>query len=266
MKTYLRAFALLFGVGLLGTGCASINAAQTANTMGKGGLQIGLEPAVEAFSGSNGLGTGYAPRVDLAVRYGVTDSIDIGGKVGSSLAELDGKFQLTDPASQSFVLSLAPSIGGFVFGSAGNTAGAFTAKLPLLIGIGFGGHQLVLGPTLTDILGEGSDSSGNSAVTNIFGVGATIGVAFRLSDGFRLMPEFGFMVPVTGTSSGNGTSTSAGLTSAGFLWQVGLTFLFGSYKQPWALAGTGGATAPAPASTPSSPPPAAPSYPPPAGG
>ena len=262
MKNHLRAIALSFGVGFLATGCASLNAAQTANTMGHGGLQIGLEPAVEAFTGSNGLGTAYAPRVDLAVRYGITDSIDIGGKIGTSLVELDGKFQLTDPAKQSFVASLAPSIGGFVIGSDGSSTGAFTIKLPLLLGIGFGGHQLVIGPNIQDILVTAS-SGGDSGLANEFGVGGSIGVAFRLSDGFRLMPEFGVLVPLTGTASSNGDSTSAGISSAGFLWQAGLTFLFGSYKQPWALAGTEGL--PGAPATPEAgaPPPAA--YPPPPG-
>lgn len=262
MKKVLRVTALLFGVGLLGTGCASLNAAQTANTMGRGGFQVGLEPAVEAFSGSNGLGTAYAPRVDLAFRYGITDAIDIGGKVGTSLLELDGKFQFTDPANQRFVLSLAPSIGGFFFGGDGGSTGAVTFRVPLLIGIGFAGHQLVIGPNIQDWLAKAS-VGGDSALSNEFGAGASIGIALRLSDGFRLMPEFGVLVPISGQASSNGSSTSAGISSAGFLWQFGLTFLFGSYKQPWALAGMEGTAAPSAA--PNSPPPAAPSYPPPPG-
>ncbi len=239
MNKTLRLAALPLMSALLATGCASLNAAQTANTMGKGAFQFGLEPAVEAFSGNNGLGTTYAPRVDLALRYGITDSIDIGGKVGSSLIELNAKFQLTDPANKSLVLSLAPSLGGFVFGSAGNTAGSFTIKVPLLIGIGVGdGNQLVFGPNIQDIIVEASgdntngDGSTASTISNLFCLGASVGFVLKAGEGFRLMPEFGVLIPVTGVSNTNGTSTSAGLGSSGFLWQAGLTFLFGSYHQP----------------------------------
>lgn len=233
MRTRFHSVALPLVILFVATGCASLNAAQTANTLGKGGLQFGLEPAVEALSGSNGLSSTYVPRVDLALRYGITDTIDIGGKVGSSLFEVNAKFQFTDPRNKGLVLSLAPSLGGIVFGSAGNTAGAFTVKVPLLIGFGVGdGNQVVLGPNIQDIIVEGSNSDGTSGIANEFGLGASVGFVFKAGEGFRLMPEVGILVPLVGTSASNGSSTSAGISSAGFLWQFGLTFLFGSYHQP----------------------------------
>jgi hypothetical protein len=239
LKVALRFAALLpFAAALVLTGCASLNAAQTANTLGRGGLQLGLEPAVEGFSGNNGEGLAIVPRVDLAVRYGLTDNIDIGGKLGSSLFEINAKFQVTDPNNKALVVSLAPSLGGFVFGSSGDTVGSFTIKLPLLIGFGFGdGNQFVFGPNIQNILVEesgGNCNPGNGChgvVGDVIGLGASVGAAFKVSDGFRLMPEVGIMVPIIGVAS-NGSNSTANVGSSGFIWQFGLTFLFGSYQGP----------------------------------
>jgi len=233
LKVALRLAALLpLAAALVLTGCASLNAAQTANTMGRGGLQLGLEPAVEGFSSSVGQGTSIAPRVDLAVRYGITDTVDIGGKVGSSLFEFNAKFQFTDPKDKSLVVSLAPSVGGFVFGSSGDTVGAFTIKVPLLIGFGIGGegNQLVLGPNIQNILVEEGNSDGTSGVVDLFGLGISVGYVFKVGDGFRLMPEAGILVPIVGAASASNGNSSTNVGSSGFIWQFGLTFLFGSQQ------------------------------------
>jgi hypothetical protein len=240
LKVALRIAALLpFAAALVLTGCASLNAAQTANTMGKGGLQLGLEPAAYGISGTNGAGSTTFPRVDLAVRYGVTDNVDIGGKLGSSLFEINAKFQVTDAKDKGFVVSIAPSLGGFVIGGgnsdSSSTVGSFTIKVPVLLGFGFGdGNQFVLGPNIQNILvaegNSGSGSSGGSAVADIVGLGLSAGMVFKIGDGFRLMPEVGIMVPIVGVAGDSSGQSSANVGTAGFLYQIGLTFLFGSYQ------------------------------------
>ncbi len=204
---------------LLASGCASLYAAQTANTLGKGGLQVGVEPAVEYLGGYDGGGSRYLPRIDMAVRYGATDNIDVGGKVGGSFLELNAKFQLTDPANTGVVLSLAPSVGGLGLSAGGNSLGAFSFKLPLLIGFGFGdGNQVVFGPNVQDLVLYAGTNGTSTDVQNEVGVGASVGVAFRVSNSLRLMPAFGGMVPLV-----NAVDV---LYPAGFYWQVGLTILW----------------------------------------
>jgi hypothetical protein len=66
---------------------------------------------------------GGFPRMDLAVRIGITDEVDLGLKIGTSRLEASGKFQLTDPRRGAFVASIAPSIGGLQGSSlSGNSA------------------------------------------------------------------------------------------------------------------------------------------------
>jgi len=236
---------VLAGLGLVAAGCASIGAAQTANTMGKGGLQLGVDAAAESVDVNANAKCGGTdprcnltfPRIDVAVRYGVTDQIDLGAKVGSSLVELDSKFQLTSPANQGFVLSLAPSIGGFVTKPKDATivSGVMGAKLHLLMGIGLGPHQLVIGPELVDLLLEGAGSDNH--LHNILMVGTSLGCAFKLTDGFRIMPEIGLLIPLSPKPANFviEDNFSGYLSSAGLVWQAGLAFLFGSYTQPSAM-------------------------------
>lgn len=252
MNPRLLAAALLCA---LATGCASLNAAQTANTMGQGGLQVGLEPGYSQWGkGSDGFGF---PRLDLAVRYGITDRLDLGGRVGSTFAELNAKFQLTDPENDAFVCSVAPSIGGLELSgsssSGSSTVGLINIALPVLLGMKVGdGHQVVFGPRIQDFLINGVSSSGGGVV-NIVGAGTSVGFVAKVGEGFRLMPEVGFVFPLNASQSTSNGSGSQSIAGSHLLWQLGLTFLFGQYRPHVPLTPTG----------PESLPPAQPSYPPP---
>lgn len=224
-------------MGVLGTGCASVSHVQTADTLGAGRFQFGIEPGVmgAAVLGGedNAAAGGYVPHFDLALRYGVAERVDVGIRLGSSLAELQTKFLLTQPDDPVKAISLAPSISGASFGSGTTSDGEsastnyLNVSAPLLVGFKTkGGSELVLGPRVmwTRIAGNvGNDG----AAVNIISVGASVGYALRITEGFRLMPEVGLSFPVVGqvSTTNNDSEAIAGFNS-GFA-QFKLGFLFG---------------------------------------
>ncbi|WP_226994159.1 hypothetical protein [Myxococcus hansupus] len=190
--------------------------------------------AVLGGDDNNPTAGGYVPHFDMALRYGVAERVDLGVRVGSSLAELQTKFLLTEPGDPVKAISLAPSISGASIGSGTNSEGesASTSYLnvsaPLLVGFKTkGGSELVLGPRVmwTRIAGNvGNDG----AALNILSVGASVGYALRVTEGFRLMPEVGLSFPVVGHASATNSDSEAIAGFNGGFAQFKLGFLFGA--------------------------------------
>lgn len=189
MQVTARALALLAAIGTL-QGCASIGSVQSADTLGEGNFQIGVEPGVHVAAPVNIQATGTVwPHGDVAFRYGIADRIDLGVRAGSSIIEAQSKFLLTTPGS-GFKLSLAPAAGFFVATEIGS-APAFSAALPVLLGIDLHPRfELVVGPRVQFELA--SDASGTAMQV---GVGSSVGVLMQLHRLFALMPEVAFSVP-----------------------------------------------------------------------
>ncbi len=232
LRRYVAGAALWMSV--LGTGCVSISHVQTADTLGEGHFQFAIEPgaAGAAVLSSSDVGGGsiYYPHVDLALRYGITDRVDLGVRFGSSLVELQSKFLLTSPEDPTKAISLAPSLMGLFLGSGENDAlGSYiNVAVPVLVGLkSSGGSEFVLGPrvTLTNLsLGAGSSSG---SVT-IISAGASVGYALRVSEGFRLMPEIGVSIPLVGSVDTNTTDSEVLSGFDGGFLQFKLGFLFGA--------------------------------------
>ncbi|WP_232293271.1 hypothetical protein [Stigmatella aurantiaca] len=248
MQWGITAAALL--MGLLGTGCVSISHVQTADTLGQGKFQFAVEPGIQGVGilseddagsssaadfddiddiddGDSTFDAATYPHLDLALRYGVTDRIDLGVRFGFSLAELQTKFLLTSPDNPDLAISLAPSISGVYLGSDEDDVGYTNLALPLLIGFKTdGGSEFVLGPRVSGArVSVGGDNANGSV--NVLSVGGSIGYALRIGSGFRLMPEVAFSVPVVGSVN---TSDSDSEVLSGFdggFFQVKLGFLFG---------------------------------------
>ncbi len=217
-------------------GCATIGTLQTANTLGKGKFQMALEPSAWGAIGST---TVLVPNVTLAARYGLSPTLDIGGRVGSNGFEINGKLQLTPPKAPGLVVSIAPSLGGFALAAGGASAGSLYVQVPVLLGFDLGGgSQLVLGPKLLDWLffGGGTASSGGTTSSaggsgNLLAVGTSVGVSLKLADGFRLLPEISVAYPlvtgISGSANGNSAGSTSVATSNGLLTQISLALLFG---------------------------------------
>ncbi|HEY1957512.1 MAG TPA: hypothetical protein VGH28_17960 [Polyangiaceae bacterium] len=228
------------------TGCASFSTFGLARTMNKGGIQGWVAPggggAVATATGATG-GVGY-PMLEGGVRYGVTDNVELGAKLGFDGFTLQGKFGLVrSPSMDHGVnLSVAPQVGFIGFGasasgggsSSSTFVGVLTAQLPILFGIDFGGHELVFGPRVVDqvLFGDVGTSSGGggSGTANLLYVGGSIGFAIRVSPYVRIMPEVAVGVPVYESIADVGSSALGGL-----VFQGGIGFLFGSgdqYERP----------------------------------
>lgn len=244
---------LLCLMGLLGAlnGCASFSTFGLARTLNQGAVQGWVAPGAGGGSASTTVANGTGgttsqsatlayPLLEGGVRFGVTDNVELGGKLGFNGLTVESKFALVrSPSMDSGVnLSLAPAVGFIAYGaSSGSGAnsssaffGALSFHLPVLIGIDFGGHELVLGPRIVDqvLFGAGSSGSASSSSTiNIFYVGGSVGFAIRASSGVRILPEIAIGVPTVSTGD---VGSSAKAFNA-LLFQGGVAFLFGSSNQ-----------------------------------
>ncbi len=238
------------------TGCASLSTFGLARTLNQGAVQGWVAPeggGVVAINNTStsGSGIGY-PLLEGGVRYGVTDRVELGGRLGFNGVALEGKFGLLrSPTMESgFNLSLNPGVGFVGFGaSSGSTGGGggfvgtLSFYLPVLMGIDVGGHEIVIGPRLIDqvLFGSFTDSAGSTTSTaNLLYLGGSFGVAFRASDSVRILPEASVGVPVNTSVNDTGSSAFGGL-----IFQLGVGILFGSSDQY-----TTPAPAPAPAPAP----------------
>ncbi|TQF15345.1 hypothetical protein FJV41_13910 [Myxococcus llanfairpwllgwyngyllgogerychwyrndrobwllllantysiliogogogochensis] len=216
--------------GLGGTGCVSVSHVQTADTLGAGKFQIAIEPGVggAAVIGESGAAGVYYPHIDLAARFGVTERLDLGVRFGSSLAELQSKFLLTTPDDPNLAISLAPSVMGVFVGNDDAAVGSYVnLAVPLLVGFKTaGGSELVLGPRVSATRIAAGSSTENAAV-NLLSVGASVGYALRVTEGFRLMPEVGISVPIVGEFNTTDSSSELGAGFEGGFVQFKLGFLFG---------------------------------------
>ena len=192
---------------LLLLACASVGSVQTANTVGRGNLQISAEPGAQFLGGKSGLQ--LYPHLDVAVRYGFTDRLDLGLRAGWSFLEAQAKYLLTSPGSTRLAISFAPNVGGVILTSNSVSVdplgGILSAATPFLFGIGIGAHQLVLGLRSQHFIFIGGPST---RPMYMLAVGGSLGFALRFSDALTLLPELAAVWPVSGglpvTYSGDG--------------------------------------------------------------
>lgn len=227
-----RTAFLLTAMILLG-GCASISSVQTADTLGKGGFQLGVEPGVLAAADIAPTSTAepaWIPHIDVSARWGVSEGVDLGLRAGLSLLEFQSKFLVTRPGDPRLAVSLAPTLGGLVLSTREDgVQGVLNFALPLLIGVKLAGNELVLGVRVQNLLlFTGRDRP------NIFGVGAgvSIGYAWHITERFGLMPEAALMVPVVGGEAFAQQFKSTSALQAGItLFQFKLGILIGRFRK-----------------------------------
>ncbi len=208
-------------------GCASAGSMQTAHTLGKGKGQLGIELSEQALVTRDSVAA--YPMLGVAGRYGVSERIDLGGRIGPSGLELQMKFQLTAPPP-STVASIAPRAAIYAFDPGGVAIRSYNFGLPVLVGIALPReHQLVLGPTVHNMLFSLSAGSAAGIVDTTY-VGSTVGIAWKMPatrTPIRLVTELGALCPVivyTDRYDGVG-----GVSWGGSKWtlQANLGFLIG---------------------------------------
>lgn len=184
-----RVLPLAIALGL--TGCASLSSVQSADTLGAGRVQVALEPKVQAAGRLRPARGAAYPHLDVAVRWGVTERVDVGFRVGQSLLELQAKLLLTTPGAPGPLVSVAPSVGGFLLVGDGWAGPALTLAVPLLVGLPVGGGELVLGPRLQQWLAVGPQGPAWLA-----GPGLSLGYLARLTPELALLPEVAVVAPL----------------------------------------------------------------------
>ncbi|MFT3714207.1 MAG: hypothetical protein QM817_41620 [Archangium sp.] len=207
---------------------------QTADTLGRGNFQVGVETGVlSAASSSAPIGDGnpsWIPHVDVSARFGVSEGVDLGLRAGLSFLELQGKFLFTKPGER-VAVSFAPTAGGLLLGGSGSSAssivGLLNVGLPVLIGFKTsGGSEFVIGPRVQNLV----LLAGTSTVYGV-GVGGSIGFAIRFTENFGLMPEASIVVPVAGAAAFASQFQSASVLGTGlFFFQFKIGVLVGKFR------------------------------------
>lgn len=220
-----RRLALLPTLLLL-AGCPSFSTMGTARTLPKGKGQFFVAPGGMVLKDFQRDSTGQyesfgLPTVEFGGRYGVADGVEVGGKVWMMGAELDTKLALlrAPTADAGLDVALAPAISLYPFTSGDQNATYGWLHLPLLVGVNLGGSQLVLGPRVSGMLvtGSGDDISA-------LWLGGSIGYAWKVGDGFRILPELSVAYPAHVTV---GASTDTDLVPEGAIIQGSIGLLFG---------------------------------------
>lgn len=186
----------MFPVLALLFGCASLGSFQTARPLPKGAVEAAVEPSV--FASYAPLGGGFiVPTAKIAVRYGVSDRVDLGLRGGLGIPEVMGRIALTDPNGDS-VISLAPTVGAWKGTTRGVALLYGQGQLPLLIDLPVGEHAVILGPRL--LFGVGREPDIGTWGLAILG-GSSFGFAARVGP-LTLLPEATVATALLGTGSG----------------------------------------------------------------
>jgi hypothetical protein len=169
------------------SGCYSFTTLSRAHTIGKGHVEAFAAPEGLVVPASNGLA--IRPVGEIGARVGVTDRVDLEGRVTTLGGSVATHLQLRrDPARWSWEAMLAP---GVVYTAPEKLA----FELPVLFGINVGGDsQIVIAPRIAYQLRFATVQT-----TSYFFVGGSLGFAWRIARHFTLMPEASFLTQLYAT-------------------------------------------------------------------
>ncbi len=186
--------AVAFSLSAVSMGCMSIGSVQTAQTLGRGNSEFSIEPGIQFFGDISAQKVPLPP-IALAYRYGVTDRVDLGGRFGTTFAEVQTKVLLTNPDDPSLAIAFAPAVSVGVQPADGwdDIEPTLSVPLPLLVGLKFGPHELTVGPRSQVFVYA---SRGDYA----FNLGGTLGLAVQASTKLRLLPELAVSTTVSESS------------------------------------------------------------------
>jgi hypothetical protein len=224
----LLAVVPVLALGLL-PGCPSFTTMGTARTMPKGKGQLYVATGATSLASfqrdpSTGRRDSFTiPSLEVGGRFALSDAVEVGGKVWPLGAELNSKFGLVRSATQDagVNLAVAPAASVYTFSAGSSQAATYVwLHAPLLIGISVpGGSELTFGPRVSDML----MSSGGDRLNVVF-LGGSLGYAWKVGDGFRILPELAFGYPVAASVGG---ASVTDFEPKGALIQANLGFLLG---------------------------------------
>lgn len=182
-----------FGVAIvfvLASGCASYTTHISPAPTPKGELRMGVNAG--ALSLDRGPSRQYLPSLEMTVRYGLSERVDIGGKANLLGAELNTKVVLREGDTS---IAVVPGTGLGVGALGSDTQETFYVSFgaPVLFGFTFGDTQVVTG-VKTLVQAASGDRVSTTTTTRRTGdlvllPGTLLGVRFRLTDTVVLFPE-----------------------------------------------------------------------------
>jgi hypothetical protein len=217
----------IIGVMLL-AGCPSFTTMGTARTIekGKGQFYVALggislqDWETDSSGSSNSIGL---PSFELGGRYGVADGVEVGGKIFPIGAELNAKVALIRPETPAGLnLSVGPAASVYPFTTGGDTFTMAWLHLPLLVGMNMGGSELVVAPRISDLIITG----GGDGINTVF-AGGSLGFAWKVTDGFRILPEVSISTPIFYAVKAGSTTASDTLNPQGAIVQANVGILLG---------------------------------------
>lgn len=203
------------------TGCLSYRNLQTAQPLGKGHTQVGVDIGRPILAAEGGAASIVTTPVTISVRTGVADRVDLLVEASSQLGVgLGLKATLTEPESP-VAVALAPRLfGGTVF-----VASVGQASLPVLVGIPIGEHELTLGPRV-DYYGVSALGGDDFAGAGITSVGSSASIALKAGP-VQIIPEITVNRFVSGVATVAGESDTAVFFGESPWWiQPNLALLF----------------------------------------
>ncbi len=219
----------LFALAMVVAGCPSVSTLGTARTLDKGKLQVVVAPALVGAAGdvAGTVSAGALPQGELVVRYGLSERFELGAKLWVGGMGLEGKYSLLKAPSMESGRDVSL---GFVAAGLPVSRSIFDTEVsqkflyfqvPLLFGFNRRGSQLVVGAKLLDAM-----TTGTAGTASVFSVGGSIGYAFKVNDGVRLLPELSLAYPFFGISPG-----STWLGSSDVTFQLNFAILLGGYQE-----------------------------------
>lgn len=177
----MRAAGALFLAALLALcGCYSYSTLGRARIIAKGRFQAFAAP--EALGIASRSGGSIRPTVEAGLRYGLTDRVELGGKLSVLGVTLGPRVQLlrSREPSSGFDLAIAPAVA-YTF------ADKLALEAPLLAGVNLGPHQIVVAPRL--VYQMQLDVPGQEGPVSFLYAGASFGAALRVTERFTFLPE-----------------------------------------------------------------------------
>jgi hypothetical protein len=228
--------ALVLGTGIVSltlAGCPSLSTMQTPRTVPQGQVRfgigfeaVGIKTAARTDSASGVTTPAQSvtfPQFEFTARYGLTDNLDIGGKLYLIGAELGLKYQfLRGPLD----VAIAPAASYISFGSSSDSSsGSISATylhLPLLFGLNLNDTVTIsFGPkllyTIASVTTSNSTNDRSSAATSGLWVGGYVSLPLKVGRAFWIAPEINVYRP---------------LKEDILIYQGGLALLFGGPERP----------------------------------
>lgn len=204
--------------------CVGLSTLQGPATLGQGRWQTNVEAAGQGAAGAAG-STAY-PVLDISIRYGVTDSVDLGVRAGATGLATQAKFSLGRVLDGRLALAVLPQLSGMYLALGGKRASFVNLDVPLLLGVNVTERiEAVAAPRIVQTVAL-AHRSRNTVGAYVLSTGSTAGLLWRVSERISLMPEIGALVPVTGQGkvpdAGGGNISVAG---ADVLFQFSLGLL-----------------------------------------